>query len=482
MSSMIRKIGFLGAMAMFLLMSFGVAWAASQSERAIELGKKYKGTTLTLLYEGIQAGAIKTYAPNWEKVTGMKIKVVETPFEELVQKAITEHQAGTGAFDIMLTGYQWVPDYVAAGMLEPIDKYIDKHMTKEDLEDITPGHRISMMYYDGKTWGMPADGDLFILYYRKDLFDDPQNKQAFLDQYGHELAPPKTWDEYNQIGQFFTDRYKGQIYGAAGQRGPGQAFFYFAQVYQGWGGQWFDPDSMKPLINGELGVKALEQLKKELAFGPPGMEKWGAVELWSAFLEGKVGMLYSFPPIGRFSEAAGGEDIYPTWLPMTKIKGKVDYALLPGPSAHLATPWIWGISSNSKHKDAAFAFEMWFTSPEVSIQVCTQPNSLIDPHRFSHYESEHYQNLWPNAKNYLAVLREANKYATMDIKVLGGTEYQDAVDRAVTAVMGGADIQKALDEAAQKMEDITNRFGRENVKKSYAAYLQLQEDLKRVTR
>jgi len=478
----IRKLLILGLVIAFFLICVGGLQAASQSERAIELGKKYKGTTITLLYEGIQAGAVKTYAPNWEKATGMKVKVVETPFEELVQKAITEHQAGTGAFDIMLTGYAWVPDYVAAGVLEPIDAFVKKYMTEADLQDITPGHRISMMYYDGKTWGMPADGDLFILYYRKDLFEDAANKKEFLDKYGFELAPPKTWDEYNMIGQFFSDKYKGQLYGAAGQRGPGQAFYWFAQVYEGWGGQWFDPDTMKPLINSELGVKALAQLKKELVFGPPGMEKWGAVELWSAFLEGKVAMLYSFPPIGRFAEAAGGEDIYPNWLPMTKVKGKVDYALLPGPSAHLATPWILGISSDSKNKEAAFAFEMWFTSPEVSIQVCTQPNSLIDPHRFSHYESEHYQGLWPNAKNYLRVLREANKYATMDIKVLGGTEYQDAIDRAVTAVMGGADIQKALDEAAAKMEEVTERFGRDNVKKSYAAFLELQEQLKEVTK
>ena len=48
--------------------------------------------------------------------------------------------------------------------------------------------------------------------------------------------------------------------------------------------------------------------------------------------------------------------------------------------------------------------------------------------------------------------------------------------------MGGADIQKALDEAAAKMEEVTERFGRDNVKKSYAAFLELQEQLKEVTK
>ncbi|MCK4802994.1 MAG: hypothetical protein KAT88_00480 [Spirochaetes bacterium] len=43
----------------------------SQADRAVAIGKQFKGTTLTLLYEGIQAGAIKLFAPNWEKLTGI---------------------------------------------------------------------------------------------------------------------------------------------------------------------------------------------------------------------------------------------------------------------------------------------------------------------------------------------------------------------------------------------------------------------------
>jgi multiple sugar transport system substrate-binding protein len=454
----------------------------SQADRALALAKKYSGTQLTLLYEGIQAGAIKLYAPNWEKLTGMKIKVVEAPFEELVQKAMTEHQAGTGALDIYLTSYAWVPDYVASGLVVPINDYVAKYMTEEDLNDIEPGHRIGMMYYEDKMWGLPADGDLFILYYRKDLFDDPENQAQFKKRYGRELAPPKTWEEYNQIGQFLTDQYKGEIYGAAGQRGAGQAFYWFSQVYQGMGGLWFNPDTMKPEINGPTGVKAMKQLVAELAFGPPGMEKWGAVELWSAYLEGKIGMLYSFPPVGRFAEAAGGIANFPKWLPMTKVVGKTDYALLPGPAAQMAAPWIWTISADSRKKEAAFAFMMWFSSPEISIQVCTLPNSLIDPHRFSHYESPYYRSLWPNAGKYLDTLREAGKYAVLDIKTLGGTEYQDAVDRAVTAVMGGKDIQAALDEAVRKMEDITNRLGRDRVKATYTDYLELCKKVRELTK
>jgi multiple sugar transport system substrate-binding protein len=458
-----------------------VQLTGSQSERAIALGKKYSGTTLTVLYEGIQAGALKLYAPNWEKATGMKIKVIEVNFDELVQKATTEHEAGTGALDIMLTSYAWVPDYAASGIIIPIDDYVKKYMTKADLDDIEPGHRIGMIYDQGKIWGMPADGDLFILYYRVDLFNDAGNKAQFKAKYGYELAPPKTWEQYNQIGEFFTEKYDGDVYGSGSQRGPGQAFYYFAQIFQGMGGQWFDANTVKSAVNSPIGVKAMEQMVKELEVGPPGMEKWGAVELWSAFLEGKIAMIWSWPPIGRFAEGAGGVANYPTWLPMTKIAGKLNYALLPGPSAQLAAPWIWTISADTKNKEAAFAFEMWFSSPEISIQICTLPNSLIDPHRLSHYDSPYYRSLWPNAGKYLDTLREAGKYATLDIKVIGGTEYQDAVDRMVTAVMGGKAIKDALDECAQKMNAVTQRLGTDRLKKSYAEYLKLVTEVKKLS-
>jgi multiple sugar transport system substrate-binding protein len=148
----------------------------------------------------------------------------------------------------------------------------------------------------------------------------------------------------------------------------------------------------------------------------------------------------------------------------------------------MANQWIWGISSDSKNKEAAFAFEMWFSSPRVSLQASTLPNSLVDPHRYSHYESPFYRSLWPNAGNYLDTLRDAAKYATLDFKVLGGTEYQDAVDRAVTSVMAGKDIQASLDEAAKKMDAITDRFGRERVKATYIDCLKLRKQIRELAK
>jgi len=40
--------------------------------------------------------------------------------------------------------------------------------------------------------------------YRKDWFAKPELRQEFKTKYGHELAPPKTWDEFMQVAESFS--------------------------------------------------------------------------------------------------------------------------------------------------------------------------------------------------------------------------------------------------------------------------------------
>ena len=35
---------------------------------------------------------------------------------------------------------------------------------------------------------------MLILYYRKDLFEDPDNMAEFKAKYGYDLGPPQTWE------------------------------------------------------------------------------------------------------------------------------------------------------------------------------------------------------------------------------------------------------------------------------------------------
>ena len=98
-------------------------------------------------------------------------------------------------------------------MIAPLDDYIAKYMNKADLEDYHPLYK-ALPTYKGKTWGFFDDGDMFALYYRKDIFDDPKLKDAYQEKFSKALEVPKTWDDYAQVAQFITDQMAPNVYGA----------------------------------------------------------------------------------------------------------------------------------------------------------------------------------------------------------------------------------------------------------------------------
>ena len=92
-------------------------------------------------------------------------------------------------------------------MLEPLNPYIDKYLNKADLEDYLDVYGAEGYGRLGDTWyGFPDDGDVFILYYRKDLFDDPANKEEFKAEYGATWPCRTTYEEFDDVGKFFTEK------------------------------------------------------------------------------------------------------------------------------------------------------------------------------------------------------------------------------------------------------------------------------------
>src|SRR5438876_6386426 len=91
---------------------------------------KYSGKTLTVVWEsGLQAqDPINFTGPMLEKKTGVKLNVVEgSQGPELFSKQITEHTAGTGAFDVLNVQPAWMADMVYSGTIEPLDDFVKQY-------------------------------------------------------------------------------------------------------------------------------------------------------------------------------------------------------------------------------------------------------------------------------------------------------------------------------------------------------------------
>ena len=438
--------------------------------KAVEAAKQFSGSEITVVAEaGLQALLDKQYTgPEWEKLTGIKVNVVEANFEEIYPKTILERQAGTGAFDVLLISPAWLADFVANDAVIPLDPYIEKYGVKSEFDDINPAFK-DWMSYQGKIYGLVVDGDVLVTYYRKDLFEDPENQAAFKAKYGYDLGPPQNYTQFGDIACFLTEKYQPDTYGA-GVINTGYMFFFFSERFRNAGGRFFDPETMKATVNSDAGVKVLTEMVEQNKCMAPGIETWGFAENLSALNAGQIAMTISWPPLGRWTQGVNVSDAALSWVPQTTVADKIGYAINPGGHPELASGFINGVSPDSKNKDAAYLYIQWMHSKDQSLQNVMKPVGLRDPYRMSHYASPDYQALWPTAPEYLEVLQDGAAQGYADFSLIETFKYQDAMSRAVIAAIGGTDPKEALDALAAEWDALTEQVGIDKQREVYQVW------------
>jgi multiple sugar transport system substrate-binding protein len=442
--------------------------------RAAQAAKQYGGITLNMTYEvGLQALDPRNFSgPVWEQLTGIKSNVVELTNPDQYSKPIAEHIAASGAYDILDISPAWTPSMADGGVIAPLDDYIAKYMNKADLDDYHPLYK-ALPTYKGKIWGFFDDGDMFALYYRRDIFEDPKMKEAYQAKYNKAFGVPKTWEDYAQVAQFITDQMAPKVYGAGHFRkagSPGNQFD-FLQQYRANGGVFWD-ESMKAQLASEAGVRTLKNMLAANAASIPGNNELDAVSLWAAWLQGKVAMIYSWPPTGRMTAGYSQSDKAINFVPQSTIADKVGYAVVPGNPEH-ATGYNKALAADSANPDAAYLFMQWACSPPVSLARCMLPYALRDPYRLSHFKSDLYGKLFPTAKDYLRNLNDSANVGLLDIIMPGSQDYLLSLDRLCTAVWAGTDPKAALETAAAEWDATTQRLGVDSQKGYYEEYKKL---------
>src|SRR3954466_438820 len=455
----------------------GAAWsqpasAQSAAETAVKAAQQYKGTTINIVWEaGLQSLDPKNFSgPMWEKLTGIHVNVVEVATAEMFTKIMQEYRAGTGAYDALNVIPAWMPDLAQAGALENLDPYVAKYGYGDELQKIAPIYRDNQMKVNGKVFGFPDDGDVFVMYYRKDIFDDAKTKEEFKAKTGKDLAVPTTWADFDTVGQFLTDKLQPNTYGAAFFRQPPYTMFMLEERFRNEGGKFFDADTMKATINSDIGVKVLTDMRNENKFMPPGVEQFGFVENLAAFLSGQTAMTISWPPYGRWAASYGTDEEAMSWVPKSPIAGKVGYALPPGGHPELAAGFALSVASTSKNKDAAYLFIQWLNSEDVSLERVKLPTALRDPFRDSHFTDPGYLALWPDAKDYLSALHQGAQTGLLDLSLIQTDKYEEALRQGISKLWAGEDPKAILDKVAADWDGITKQVGTDKQKAVYSAW------------
>lgn len=408
--------------------------------------------------------------PKWKELTGIDVKVVEVATEEMFTKIMQDYRSGAGAYDALNVIPAWMADLAKAGALEPLDAYVDKYGFREELQEIAPVYRDNQMTVDGTIYGFPDDGDVFLMYYRKDLFEDAANKAEFKAKHGYDLAAPTTWKQFGEIGQFFTDKYAPKMYGAAFFRQPPYAQYMFQERFRVEGGKFFDPATMKATVNSDVGVRVLAEMRADNKFMPPGVETWGFVENLAAFLDGTTAMTISWPPYGRWAAGYGTDEAALSWVPKSKVAGKVGYALPPGGHPQLAAGFALSVASTSKNKEAAYLFIQWLNSKDTSLQRVQLPYALRDPFRASHFASAEYKSRWPEAPQYLAALEAGAVSGLLDLSLLQTDKYEEPLRQGISRLWAGDDPKAILDQVAAEWDAVTERVGLDKQKAAYGGW------------
>jgi multiple sugar transport system substrate-binding protein len=455
-----------------------MAWAdkhitvvpGSPADRAVRAVKalKLSGATVTTFAEDLTTLCSQTVTPLFQRHTSVKINNQSAPFLSHVTKIMGDVTVTHGAYDVVFAEQSLVPDLVAAGYAYPLDDWVAKY--NPALSDYV--HPLDQLWtrINGHVYGLPTDGDIFIFYYRKDLLNDPMEKANFKKKYGRPLAVPRTWDEFRQVAEFFTRPHQG-LYGVAEPRVKGFNYYWFFQRFGALQGQYFDPASMKPGINGPEGIKALEDLKDQNQFMAPDVLSWGYAETLTAYQQGHAAMISSWPALGKSVED-------PT---QSKVVGRTGYATVPGyllngklsARSTTAPGYCLTVSRYSKNPLLTYLYAQYVTSPEILKYSDMNPAGNTDAIRVSIYADPQVRNQFVGAGAYLDAQQANGRQAHPELIIPGTSEYEDALEIQLSNYMsGGVSAKAALDQAAADWERITNRHGRDKQKAVYAAFVQ----------
>jgi multiple sugar transport system substrate-binding protein len=383
---------------------------------------------------------------------------------------VSELTARSSAYDLLVFPPYFLGDFVALGFLRDLDQY--KSLVDPQLDDYLPVYRDPVIKRNGKLYALMYDGDNLQVIYRTDLFNDPTEQKNFKAKYGWDLAPPKTWDQFMQIAEFFTR--PPNLYGTAFYAQRGFCYAWFINIFAGMGGRWFS-DDMKPGINSEAGVKALEMLVKQKQYSPPNILQIGYPELNDAFLNGSTAMVVQWNDLPL---KVGDPK-------MSKVVGKGGVAPIPV-RTYMPYSRVMAVSAFSKNPEDAYRVAAHMQLPEVTITYVYDSNCGQDPYRASSLKWEAATKnheggpaLDPElAKAYVETIKEGLKDGYPELSIPGAPRYLDILDLYVSQALAGTlPAKAALDAAANEWNSITQAEDPDSQKAAYAAWVKSFKDV-----
>jgi len=167
-----------------------------------------KAEDLTLCWAAWDpANALIELSKEYEAQSGNKMSFEFVPWTSFADRMLNELNSGGKLCDLMIGDSQWIGGAAENGQYIKLNDFFDANGIK--MDDFIPATVTGYAEWPKGTpnyWALPAFGDVVGWTYRKDWFAKPELQAEFKEKYGHDLAPPTTFDELKQIAEFFQNR------------------------------------------------------------------------------------------------------------------------------------------------------------------------------------------------------------------------------------------------------------------------------------
>ncbi|WP_231916053.1 ABC transporter substrate-binding protein [Microbacterium karelineae] len=392
---------------------------------------------ITVVVEGGGKAELEPIASLYEDETGTAVTLVELPYDGLYDRVSSELQAGTPSFDVAALDAIWLPAFAEA--LVPLDELFTPEVESDLFDGLLAEAKVGDHYV-----GMPAWTNAEVLFYRTDLFEDPRNAEDFVAEYGYDLAPPTTWEEYRDAAEFFTRDTDGDgsidIYGTD-VKGAVETEWLATVSQAGEEHMVIDAGTGEVTIDSDAHRQALDYYVSLLDVAPSGAAQLDWAGAQNLFYQGNLAMMRFWGHAYRQTPADSpvADDI--GVAPM--IAGPGGAAAVPG-AWYLAAP-VAGTQQEAASDFIAFAIEYNALSADTSLGLVARKSA------FEEREQE------PGFENYGALLETLD--AAQSLPRPESKNWQEITDSVLIplvqkAVEPGADTAALLSEAKMKIEDI----------------------------
>jgi len=396
--------------------------------------KKFQGKTVTFLANNNPiSAALLTHKADFEKLTGITLKVDGYQEQQMRQRLVTVMNANSDEVDVFMTlpsresaqfaAAGWYADLTSMAKNEAAGDYDYAGLSQALLKAAT---------FDGKLTSMPMNIEGPVLYYRTDIFkkcgvDEPKTVADV------EAAARKIKGCDSSITPFVS-------------RGLKPALPYtFSNLLHNMGGSYIVDG--KSALCSPKDKQALETYSRLLRdYGPPGVVNYSFPQISALYRAGRAAMAFEASNELR-TVMEGGERLKDTRL----------IPFPPGEGGQVPTAIGWGmaVSAHSKQPDAAWYFVQWATSPAVQKQMAVQgiapPRSSVakDPDYRKWIDEEPVRQQWQAALDVLAAKGSSEVgypiVANPESREFIGQAVQDLILNQKPVDQACADADKSLD-------------------------------------